>query len=113
MRCTKLDARSGSARRSLLMFAMSPSRWLLLIFMLFGASPADAEAGHLLQRLTPEVMAVVWPGAEKLGPEEGKPSAIPVYRGGNVVGYLFSTLDTVNAQGFSVIPFDVIGGVDL
>ena len=81
--------------------------------MLFGASHADAEAGNLLERLTPEVMAIVWPGAEKLGPEEGKPSAIAVYRDGKVVGYLFSTLDTVNAQGFSIIPFDVIAGVDL
>ena len=85
----------------------------LLIFTLSGASQADAEAGRLLERLTPEVMAIVWPGAEKLGPEEGKPSAIAVYRDGKIVGYLFSTLDTVNAQGFSVIPFDVIAGVDL
>jgi NosR/NirI family transcriptional regulator, nitrous oxide reductase regulator len=99
-------ARQIAAGAALLLFT-------LLIFMLFGASHADAEAGHLLERLTPEVMAIVWPGAEKLGPEEGKPSAIAVYRDGKIVGYLFSTLDTVNAQGFSIIPFDVIAGVDL
>jgi NosR/NirI family nitrous oxide reductase transcriptional regulator len=85
----------------------------LLLFMVLGASQADAEAGHLLERLTPEVMAIVWPGAEKLGPEEGKPPAIAVYRDGNIAGYVFSTLDIVDAQGYSAIPFDVIAGVDL
>jgi hypothetical protein len=44
--------------------------------MLLGASPADAEAGHLFDRLTPEVMAIVWPEAEELGPEEGKPASL-------------------------------------
>ena len=85
----------------------------LLLFMLLGASQADAEAGRLLDRLTPEVMAVVWPGAEKLGPEEGKPPAIAVYRDGKIAGYIFSTLDIVHAPGLSSIPFDVIAGVDL
>jgi NosR/NirI family transcriptional regulator, nitrous oxide reductase regulator len=85
----------------------------LLFLMLLGASQADAEAGHLLDRLTPEVMAVVWPGAAKLGPEQGKPPAIAAYRDGKIAGYVFSTLDIVNAQGFSIIPFDVIAGVDL
>lgn len=85
----------------------------LFLFMLLGASQADAEIGHLLERLTPEVMAIVWPGAEKLGPEEGKPSAIAVYRDGKIAGYVFSTLDVVEAQGYSSTPFDVISGVDL
>ena len=85
----------------------------LLLLLLFGASRADAEAGHLLDRLTTEVMAVVWPGAEKLGPEEGKPAAIAVYRDGKIAGFVFSTLDIVGATGFSSIPFDVIAGVDL
>ncbi len=76
--------------------------------MLLGASQADAEAGRLLDRLTPEVMAVVWPGAEKFGPQEGKPPAIAVYRDGKIAGYIFSTLDIVRAPGFSSIPFDVI-----
>ena len=86
---------------------------LFTLFLLVGTSQADAEAGHLLDRLTPEVMATVWPGAEKLGPEEGKPPAIAVYRDGKIAGYIFSTLDIVNAPSFSGIPFDVIAGVDL
>jgi NosR/NirI family nitrous oxide reductase transcriptional regulator len=86
---------------------------LLILLMLLGASQADAEAGHLLDRLTPEVMGIVWPGAEELGPEEGKPPAIAVYRDGKIAGYIFSTLDTVDAPSYSGIPFDVIAGVDL
>ena len=58
-------------------------------------------------------MASVWPGAEKLGPEEGTPPAIAVYRDGKIIGYVFSTLDIVNAQAYSAIPFDVIAGVDI
>jgi len=85
---------------------------LALLFLLLGASQAGAAPTHLSGRLTPEVMAIVWPGAQKLGPEEGKPPAIAVYRDGKVAGYIFSTLDVVHAPGFSGTPFDVIAGVD-
>src|SRR6266567_9621829 len=78
------------------------------------ASPALAEKGKLRERLTPEVMAVVFPdGADRLGPEEGSPPAIAAYQGDKVVAYVFSTLDIVAATGYSTTPFDVIGGVDL
>ena len=75
-------------------------------------SPAVAEKGKLLERLTPDVMAVVYPGAERLGPEEGSPPAIAVYRGDTIVAYIFSTLDIIAAPGYSVVPFDVIAGVE-
>src|SRR5437899_7747026 len=78
------------------------------------ASPATAEKGKLRERLTPEIMAVVYPGgADRLGPEEGSPPAIAVYQGDKVVAYVFSTLDIVAATGYSTTPFDVIAGIDL
>src|SRR5215467_14121279 len=77
------------------------------------ASPAFAEKGKLRERLTPDVMAVVYPEAERLGPEEGSPPAIAVYKGDKAVAYIFSTLDIVAAPGYSVTPFDVIAGIDL
>jgi NosR/NirI family transcriptional regulator, nitrous oxide reductase regulator len=78
------------------------------------ATPALAEKGKLRERLTPDVMAVVYPGgAERLGPEEGSPPAIAVYKGDKAVAYVFSTLDIVAAPGYSITPFDVIAGVDL
>ena len=77
-------------------------------------SPAMAEMGKLRERLTPQVMAVVYPGgAEKLGPEEGSPPAIAVYQGDKIVAYVFSTLDIIKPRGYSTTPFDVIAGVDL
>jgi NosR/NirI family nitrous oxide reductase transcriptional regulator len=81
---------------------------------LVAVSPAMAEKGKLRERLTPEVMAVVFPGgAERLGPEEGSPPAIAVYQGDKVAAYVFSTLDIIAAPGYSRTPFDVIAGVDL
>ncbi len=85
---------------------------LALLALLTLASPALAEKGKLRERLTPEVMAVVYPGAERLGPEEGSPPAIAVYRDDKTVAYIFSTLDIIAAPGYSVIPFDVIAGVE-
>src|SRR3954447_3443929 len=75
-------------------------------------APAVAAKGTLRERLTPAVMAVVYPGAERLGAEDGSPPAIAVYRGDSVVAYVFSTLDIVAAPGYSVTPFDVIAGVE-
>src|SRR5262245_7992647 len=86
----------------------------IALMALIFASPALAEKGQLRERLTPEVMAVVYPGgAERLGPEEGSPPAIAAYQGGQVVAYVFSTLDIIAAPGYSTTPFDVIAGVDL
>src|SRR5216684_1666179 len=69
---------------------------LALVFV----SPALAEKGKLRERLTPEVMAVVFPGgAERLGPEEGSPPAIAVYKGDKAVAYVFSTLDIIKPRG--------------
>jgi transcriptional regulator of nitric oxide reductase len=77
------------------------------------ASPAVAEPGKLRERLTPEVMAAVYPGADRLGMEEGSPPAIAVFKGDQIVAYVFSTLDIIAATGYSSTPFDVIAGVDL
>ena len=89
---------------------------LALIALAFMAAalvaPAHAEKGKLLERLTPDVMAVVFPGAERLGPEEGTPPAIAVYKGDKVAAYIFSTLDIIAPPGYSTTPFDVIAGVE-
>src|SRR5215468_4166547 len=95
-----------------------PIKWAcracIVLMALVFASNALAEKGKLRERLTPEVMAVVFPGgAERLGPEEGSPPAIAIYKADKVVAYVFSTLDIIAAPGYSTTPFDVIGGVDL
>ncbi len=80
---------------------------------LVAAAPATAEKGKLRERLTPEVMAVVFPEAEKLGAEEGTPPAIPAFKDGKIAAYIFSTLDIIAAPGYSPTPFDVIAGIDV
>ena len=77
----------------------------LALVALAVATPAAAEKGKLRERLTPEVMAVVYPGAERLGPEEGSPPAIAVYKGDKVVAYIFSTLDIIAAPAYAPIPY--------
>ena len=93
-------------------FSLSRGVCIALTALVF-AAPATAEQGTLRERLTPEVMAVVSPGAERLGMEEGSPPAIAVYKGDRIVAYVFSTLDIIAATGYSTVPFDVIAGVDL
>jgi NosR/NirI family nitrous oxide reductase transcriptional regulator len=85
---------------------------IALLALVF-ASPAIAEKGKLSERLTPAVMAVVYPAAERLGMEEGSPPAIAVYKGDKVVAYVFSTVDIIDSRGYSGTPFDVIAGIDL
>jgi NosR/NirI family nitrous oxide reductase transcriptional regulator len=88
-------------------------RACIALLVLVCASPALAEKGKLRERLTPQVMAVVYPGADRLGPEEGTPPSIAVYKGDKIVAYVFSTRDIIDSRGYSGMPFDVIGGVDL
>jgi NosR/NirI family transcriptional regulator, nitrous oxide reductase regulator len=94
-----------------------PFQWVcsvcIALMALVFSSPALAEKGKLRERLTPEVMAVVYPGAERLGPEEGSPPAIAVYKDDKIAAYVFSTLDIIAAPGYASTPFDVIAGVDL
>src|SRR4029077_19240832 len=85
----------------------------IALMVLVLATPALAEKGKLRERLTPQVMAVVYPGAERLGMEEGTPPAIAVYKDDKIVAYVFSTLDIIAAPGYTSTPFDVIAGIDL
>jgi NosR/NirI family nitrous oxide reductase transcriptional regulator len=67
----------------------------------------------LISRLTPDVVAVVYPGAGRLVPVEGGTPAVAVYEGNDVAGYIFSSLDLLRARGYVVTPFDVIAGVTI
>jgi transcriptional regulator of nitric oxide reductase len=68
----------------------------------------------LVDRVTPEILEAVFPGAERIEPVESKgPTAAAAYKGDELLGYVFSTLDVVRAPGYTRTPFDVIGGVSL
>src|SRR4029453_19337038 len=105
----RADTRAWLAYISIAAIGIAISFGILAVVL---PAPAFAEKGKLRERLTPEVMAVVFPGAERLGPEEGTPPAIAGVKGDKGAAYVLSTLEIVGATGYSTTPFDVIAGVD-
>ncbi|MBT4710391.1 MAG: hypothetical protein HOB82_02555, partial [Alphaproteobacteria bacterium] len=81
----------------------------------FGAASASSQEVEdlLTPRLSPEAIQSAFPGAEEVGAAVGRPASLPVYVGGELVGYLFSTRDTVNTIGYSGFSFDLVAGVTL
>lgn len=84
------------------------------------ALAAAREGGELIEgdldrRLSqsPGVLEQLFPGAEGVEPVDGRPPALAVLIGGEIVGYVYSTRDTVNATGYAGIAFDLVAGVDL
>lgn len=76
-----------------------------------GEEPKPGES--VSQYLTPEILAMVFPGADKVGPVDGTPPAAPVYTGDRRIGYLFSSWDVTQSKGFSNRPFVLLVGIDL
>ena len=96
--------------------AFLPVRAFLLaltLAMLIGWRPPAAMAASEPAALPREVLSVVFPGADRIGPFAGQPPAASVYRDGQVAGYVFSTLATVGTVGYSGKPIDILAGVDL
>ena len=83
------------------------------VILTAGTAVAQDFGDSLTPRLTPEVLATVAPDADRIGPYEGRPSAAAAYKDDQIIAYIFSTLDTVAAPGYSSVPFDVIGGIDV
>jgi len=78
------------------------------------AQTALPEMPPLTERLTPEVMAEIFPGATAIEAlADGGPAAVAVRSGETLVGYAFSTFDVLRAPGYSPTPFDVVAGVSL
>ncbi len=91
--------------------------WALFGIMLF-ADVAAAQMGDpnrpLKERVTPEVLAQVFPGATRVAElNDGGPAAMAVYAGEELKGYVYSTYDVLRAPGYSSTPFDAIVGVSL
>lgn len=72
-------------------------------------SPAAAEP----RSLTPADLQQLFPGADAAGSFQGQPAAAEIRRDGQLVGYVFSTYDTVRSTGYSGKPLDVLVGLDL
>ncbi len=70
-------------------------------------------APRLSTAQTPDWQATVFPEADSIGSFSGNPEAAPVYRQGEVVGYVFSTLEVIGSVGYSGKPIDILVGLDL
>ena len=75
--------------------------------------------GGLDQRLNPDLLAQVFPGAQSFGAVAGKPAAAPVFQEGDLdgflttVGYVFSVGDILKPTGYTGQPFDITVGINL
>ena len=87
---------------------------LAVLLMPWAARAEEPVAPPLLERLTPAVLAEVFPGATRveLVADDG-PAAAAAFVGEAQAGYVFSTLDVLRAPGYSSTPFDVVAGVTL
>ena len=55
------------------------------------------------QYLTPAILEMIFPGAEKVGEVSGVPPSAAVYKGGRPFGYLFSTWEAASPPRGSFI----------
>ncbi len=87
----------------------------LLVATVWTAWAADDYVDNppaLIDRLTPDILAKVFPDAGRLEPVDGPPEAVAVYDDSDaLIGYIFSTLDIVHARGYTSTPFDVLAGI--
>src|SRR5690606_26523457 len=89
---------------------------LLWALQLAAAWPQDGggEASPLFQRLTPDDLAAVVAGDPRVEMvKDNGPIAAAAYKGDELAGYVYSTLDVLRAPGYSTTPFDVVAGVTL
>jgi NosR/NirI family transcriptional regulator, nitrous oxide reductase regulator len=62
----------------------------------------------LQERLTPALVAELFPDADGIGTVAGDPPVAIVLADGEIAGYLFSTLETVRPAGYAGNPFDIV-----
>jgi NosR/NirI family nitrous oxide reductase transcriptional regulator len=77
-----------------------------------GGTPVGAgpRLGAFLKNLRP---GDIFPGADRIGPPEGKPAVARAYTGDRMVGYVYLTTDIVNTRGYSSKPIDIVVGLSL
>ena len=105
MRCfTRFFARLGH---------WSTCLWAVAALLLtLPTAPAHAapRLGDFLSAIAP---SDIFPGADRLGPPEGKPTVARAYAGDRMLGYVYLTSDIVNTRGYSSKPIDTLIGLSL
>ena len=79
-----------------------------------GSAAADNGFGPLGERLgSAKVWRSIFPDADRISEPKGDPPASIVYQGEEIVGYLYSTYESVQGRGYAGEPFDVVAGLSL
>lgn len=82
---------------------------VLLLCCALAASAAQAQ--RLPDFLKTVPIAEIFPGADRVGPPEGKPMTARAYAGERALGRVYLTSDVVNTRGYSSKPIDVLVGL--
>lgn len=82
---------------------------VVLIFLFTGA----AMAAGRLQEFLPKIQAAdIFAGADRFGPVQGESPLAPVYRGDQLLGFVYLNSDFANATGYSGKPIHMLVGID-
>lgn len=73
------------------------------------AAHAAGDLASYLPKISP---GDFFPGADRLGPPQGDPPIVPVYRGEQLQGFVYLNSDFTNAIGYSGKPIRLLVGID-
>lgn len=83
---------------------------LLAHITLWGLVAADAGAISDRQ-FDAALLQSVFPGAQAFSKSEGSPPAVAAFSGGEIVGYVFSSRQSVQSTGYAAKPLDMVVGM--
>lgn len=88
-------------------------RFLVSALLLVVVTAADVKAaGHLEQFLAKAQPSELFQGADRFGEIEGDPPIAPVYRGGELAGYVYLNSDFTSSVGYSGKPIHILVGIE-
>lgn len=89
-------------------FIHAPVFFLLVLLFAWALPFSLAQAQRLPEFLTAAPPGEIFPGADRLGPPEGKPMVARAYSGDTQLGFVYLTSDVVNTRGYSSKPIDTL-----
>ena len=86
---------------------------LAAMFFLLLAFPIYASAASRLEEFLPKAQpGEIFEGADRFGAVQGDPPIVPVYRGNEIVGYVYLNSDITSSVGYSGKPIHILVGID-
>jgi len=85
---------------------------LAVLCLLFAFSPQAAAAGKLSDYMPMVQPGEMLEGADRFGDIEGDPPVAPVYKGQELVGYVYLNSDFASSVGYSGKPIQILVGID-